>query len=61
LGTARRRASTGNSDFADACARYRALLVDESTFASRTIEQLLDSAILPAATVAALRNRYLGY
>jgi hypothetical protein len=45
----------GNSDFADAYARYRALLVDESTFASITLEELL--AALPAA--AALRDRYI--
>jgi hypothetical protein len=49
----------GNSDFADACSRYRALLVDQSTFASATVEELLDGAILPAQTTAALRDRYL--
>ena len=49
----------GNSDFADACSRYRALLVDQSTFASATAEELLDGAILPAQTTAALRDRYL--
>jgi hypothetical protein len=53
----------GNTDFADACDRYRALLVDESTFASGgTLEELLDAGALPTATVAALRDRYLpGY
>ena len=49
----------GNTDFADACSRYRALLVDQSTFASATIEELLDADVLPPPTNAALRNRYL--
>jgi hypothetical protein len=50
---------TGNSDFADACARYRELLVDQSTFSSVTVEQLLDAKVLPARTTAALRERLL--
>ena len=49
----------GNTDFADACARYRALLVDQSTFASVTVEELLDAGAVPTPTVAALRDRYL--
>jgi hypothetical protein len=49
----------GNTDIAEACARYRALLVDESTFASITLEELLDANVLPARTTAALRDRYL--
>jgi hypothetical protein len=49
----------GNTDFADACSRYRALLVDQSTFASATVEELLDAAAVPAQTAAALRDRYL--
>ena len=49
----------GNSDFADACARYRALLVDQSTFSSVTVEELVDANVLPAETTAALRDRYL--
>jgi hypothetical protein len=49
----------GNSDFADACARYRELLVDESTFSSVTVEDLLGANALPAETTAALRDRYL--
>jgi hypothetical protein len=49
----------GNTDFAEACARYRALLADESTFASVTLENLLDARVLPARTAAALRDRYL--
>ena len=32
----------GNTDFADACSRYRSLLVDQSTFSSMTLEELLD-------------------
>jgi PD-(D/E)XK nuclease superfamily len=49
----------GNSDVAEACARYRALLVDQSTFSSVSIEDLLDAGALPSPTVAALRDRYL--
>jgi hypothetical protein len=49
----------GNSDVADACARYRDLLVDESTFSSMTLEELLDANVLPPQTTAALRERYL--
>jgi len=51
--------AAGNTDFADACSRYRALLVNESTFASATVEELLDAGVLPAPTAAALRDRYL--
>jgi hypothetical protein len=49
----------GNTDFADACSRYRALLVDHSTFGSATIEELLDASVVPAQTATALRDRYL--
>jgi len=49
----------GNTDFAEACARYRALLVDESTFSSVTLEELLDAGALPTPTVAAIRDRYI--
>jgi len=49
----------GNTDFADACSRYRSLLVDESTFGAATIEDLLDAGAIPASTTAALRERYL--
>ena len=49
----------GNPDIAGACARYRDLLADRSTFASVTIEELLDANALPARTTAALRKRYL--
>jgi PD-(D/E)XK nuclease superfamily protein len=49
----------GNTDFAEGCAQYQSLVVDESTFASVTVEQLLDAGALPAATIRALRDRYL--
>jgi hypothetical protein len=49
----------GNSDFADMCDRYRALLADESTFASVTVEELLDANVVAAQTATALRDRYL--
>ena len=49
----------GNSDCADACARYRDFLVDESTFTSVTLEQLIDAKGLPVASRAALRARYI--
>jgi hypothetical protein len=49
----------GNTDFAEACDRYRELLVDESTFGSVTLEELLVAEALPPKTTAALRDRYL--
>jgi hypothetical protein len=49
----------GNTDFADACSRYRALLVDQSTFASATVEELLAANVVPAQTATAMRYRYL--
>ena len=49
----------GNSDVAELCDRYRALLVDQATFSSVTLEELLDADALPAGTTAALRDRYL--
>jgi hypothetical protein len=52
----------GNTDFADACSRYWALLVDQSTFSSMTFEELIEAGVLPAATAAALHDRYVpGY
>jgi hypothetical protein len=50
---------SGNCDFADACARYRELLADESTFSSVTVEDLLDADVLAAQTAVALRERYI--
>jgi len=49
----------GNSDIAVACARYRDLLVDQSSFSSMTLEELLDADALQPQTTAALRDRYL--
>jgi hypothetical protein len=49
----------GNADVVDACARYRALLADDSTFATMTLEELLDTGSLPTPTVAAVRARYV--
>ena len=49
----------GNSDIAGGCARYRDLLVDQSTFSSVTLEELLDAKVLPGRTTTALRGRYL--
>ncbi|HWC68072.1 MAG TPA: hypothetical protein VG478_08410 [Acidimicrobiales bacterium] len=49
----------GNADCAEAVARYRSMLRDTSTFASVTVEELLDADALPAPTTAALRERYL--
>jgi hypothetical protein len=49
----------GNIDFADACGRYQALLIDPSTFSSVAVEELLDAKVLPARTATALRKRYL--
>jgi hypothetical protein len=48
----------GNTDFAEACAAYRSMLADAGTFASVTLEELLDAAALPVSTVVALRKRY---
>ena len=36
----------GNTDYAEACDRYRSLLADDSTFASSTLEGLLDAGAL---------------
>jgi hypothetical protein len=48
-----------NTDFADASARYRDVLADQSTFSSMTIEALLDTGVLPVRTARALRERYI--
>jgi hypothetical protein len=49
----------GNTDFTDACARYRDLLLDQSTFSSMTLEELLASGALLPQTAAALHGRYI--
>jgi hypothetical protein len=50
---------SGNTDFADACGRYRALLHDDATFRSATLEDVLAARALPSATAASFRERYL--
>lgn len=50
---------SGNTDIADAIARYRNVLADDATYATETIEALLVSRALPAATTKAVRERYL--
>ena len=49
----------GNTDFVDACNRYRDLLADQSTFSSMTAEEFLDAGVLPARTATAMRKRYI--
>jgi hypothetical protein len=49
----------GNLDFAEATAKYRTLLADDSTFATMTLEDLLSSAALRRKTVKLLRERYV--
>lgn len=49
----------GNGAIADACTRYGDLLVDRSSFAALTIEDLLAAGALPEQTATALRERYL--
>ena len=48
----------GNTDFADQCARYERLLTVRATFASSTVEELLDGGALSKPTIGALRDRY---
>ena len=48
-----------NDDVAAGLERYRGLLEDTSTFATITLEALLDADALPKAANAALRERYL--
>ena len=48
-----------NVEMADMCARYRALLADDATFASISLETLLAERTLPEATARAVRERYL--
>jgi hypothetical protein len=49
----------GNVDVVDKCNRYRGMLGDDATFATITLETLLDSGALSGPTTAALRDRYL--
>ncbi len=59
LGQARRRPPRRQHGLRRRVRRYRALLDDQSTFASATVEDLLDADVLPAQTATALRDRYL--
>jgi len=49
----------GNTDAANAVARYRDLLTDDATYADMTFEALLATRALPPALTKALRTRYL--
>ena len=48
-----------NTDVGDECARYDALLADNSTFSAVTLEALLAAGALPSRLTRALRARYL--
>jgi hypothetical protein len=48
-----------NPDVTDLCARYRHALADGSTFDSMTIEDVIDTGILPAQAAESLRERYV--
>ena len=48
-----------NCDIVDACARYRGMLANDASFATMTLEELLDTGTLAKRTAAALRDRYL--
>jgi hypothetical protein len=49
----------GNTDMRDVCERYAGLLADDATFATATLEDLVDTGALPPATTDALRERYV--
>jgi hypothetical protein len=48
-----------NPDRVDLLARYRTHLVDDATFATCTLADLLDAGALPGATTKAVRERYV--
>jgi hypothetical protein len=50
----------GNADMQDVCARYGEFLVDGSSFAAITLEELLAAEALASATAAAVSARYFG-
>lgn len=52
---------SGNTDYAEACERYRDLLADESSFGSMTLEELLGAGALTRRVATAVRERYLTY
>lgn len=49
----------GNPSFADAAEEYADALVDDSTFATMTVEEVLDAGVLTPETEARFRARYL--
>ncbi len=51
-------APEGNVDVADLCDRYRSSLVDDSTFATLTLEEALASGALPEPTATMVGERY---
>jgi len=48
-----------NPSFARAAKEYAEILLDPSTFETKTIESILDADALPPETVMAFRNRYI--
>ncbi len=51
----------GNTDIAELCARYGAMLSDESAFSSMALEEILATSALPAGIREVLAGRYLGF
>ena len=49
----------GNDDVAEGLERYRGLLADQTSFATMTLEAMLDADALARATTSALLERYL--
>jgi hypothetical protein len=49
----------GNDNVTTGLERYRGLLQDPATFATITLEALLDAGALPSSATTALRERYL--
>jgi hypothetical protein len=48
-----------NVEMADRSSRYAALLTDETTFRSTTLEDVLNAGAIPSPSVRSLRDRYL--
>jgi hypothetical protein len=48
-----------NSDYARLGAEYAGLLTDPATFATTTLEEMIEAGALRARTASALRARYL--
>lgn len=49
----------GNTDIAELCGRYRAMLADSSTFRALTLEEFVAADAFSAGAVSALRKRYI--